>query len=82
MIAAYSLLWGDVAEYVTLLLIASSHASWTRSALLGYKTVGVFQQPARPYVTLGLISRISKIRASGRFSKLYRDELLFASPQP
>jgi hypothetical protein len=48
------LLWGDVAEYVTLLLIASSHASWTRSALLGYKTVGVFQQPASVRIAVKL----------------------------
>jgi transposase len=36
MVTAHSLLWGDVAEHVTLLLIASSHASSTRSALLRY----------------------------------------------
>jgi hypothetical protein len=36
MVTAHSLLWGDVAEHVTLLLIASSHALWTRSVLLGY----------------------------------------------
>jgi hypothetical protein len=36
MIAAHSLLWGDVAKHVTLLLIASSHASSTYSALLRY----------------------------------------------
>jgi hypothetical protein len=36
MVTAHSLLWGDVAEHVTLLLIVSSHASSTRSALLRY----------------------------------------------
>ena len=42
MIAAHSLLRGDVAEYVTLLLIASSHACWMRSALLRYKLLEFF----------------------------------------
>ncbi len=42
MIAAHSLLWGDVTERVTLLLIASSHASWMPSALLRYKLLEFF----------------------------------------
>ena len=34
MIFAHSLLWRNIAEHVTLLLIGSSHAHWTRSLLL------------------------------------------------
>jgi hypothetical protein len=42
MILAHSLLWGKVAEHMTLLLIASSHACWMRSALLRYKLLKFF----------------------------------------
>jgi hypothetical protein len=42
MVFAHSLLRGNVAEHVTLLLIASSHASWTRSTLLRYKLLEFF----------------------------------------
>jgi choline dehydrogenase-like flavoprotein len=42
MILAHSLLGGNVAEHVTLLLIASSHASWMRAVLLRYKLMEFF----------------------------------------
>jgi hypothetical protein len=37
MILAHSLLGGNVAEHVTLMLIGSSHAPWTRLVLIRYR---------------------------------------------
>src|ERR1700681_3441886 len=43
MVLAHSLLRGNVAEHVRLLLIGSSHAHWTRSALLRCKISDFFR---------------------------------------
>jgi hypothetical protein len=42
MVLAHSLFGGNVAEHVTLLLVASSHAPWTCSAFLGYTLLEFF----------------------------------------
>ena len=46
MIFAHSLLWGNVAEHVTLLLIGSSHAPLDASRAASLRNFRVFQQPA------------------------------------
>src|ERR1700733_8638103 len=56
MILAHSLLWGDVAEHVILLLIASSHASWTCSALRRYTIPDFFSSLLGLQHHLGLLS--------------------------
>src|ERR1035437_8616630 len=47
MVAAHSLLWGNVAEYVTLLLIGSSHALLDALCATSLQHFRLFQQPAR-----------------------------------
>src|SRR5579872_5044955 len=48
MILAHSLLRGKVAEHVSLLLIGSSHAHWTRSTLLRSKISDFFRSLLDP----------------------------------
>ena len=48
MVAAHSLLWGNVAEYVTLLLIGSSHALLDALCATSLQHFRLFQQPVRP----------------------------------
>src|SRR5208282_1471956 len=63
MILAYPLLRGNVAEHVSLLLIASSHAALDASSAAPLQLFRVFQQPAsvpsRKYVHIvaGLLRR-------------------------
>jgi len=68
MIPAHSLLGANVAERVTLLLIASSHGSWMRSALLRYKLLEFFS-------TLLEIAREYGNRLASRSQNLAGDQL-------
>ncbi len=65
MIFTHSLLWRDVAEYMSLLLIGSSHAPLDALCAVSLQNFRVFQQPASIIVascSRVVLSAISKSR--------------------
>jgi len=60
MVAAHSLLWGNVAEHVTLLLIGSSHAPLDAFCAASLQLFRLFQQPVKRVGSFNTKLRVSE----------------------